>query len=324
MKKNRKLYIFIVILFITALMINPKKYSKSILDGCSLFFYNVFPTLFPLMFFSKILEGLNFSNNIAKLTYKPINKIFHTTGYSSYVFVLSLFCGYPLTSKIIADLSNENMISNDEILAISSFTSNSNPMFIIGTIGSIMLNNTKFALIILVSHYTSSILNGLIHSTFRLKNITTTIPKFESESEINFLEIMTNITTSLMVVLGYITIFNLITNILIDYKIIEYISYPFCKLYEKINLPCNLPYYNLLSLLEITRGIKDLSLSNITPYILLPSITSAISFGGLCINLQCYSFLQKTNIKFSSFIITKITQAIFAYVICYLICLIVL
>lgn len=323
MKKSRNLLIFIVILFITALMINPAKYSKSILEGCSLFFYNVFPTLFPLMFFSKILEGLNFSNIIAKFTYKPINKIFHTTGYSSYIFALSLFCGYPLTSKIIADLAENNLLDKDELLSISSFTSNSNPMFIIGTIGAIMLKNINFALIILISHYTSSFFNGLIHSTFKLKNVTNSLPKFDNKSNIDFLDIMTNTMSSLLVVLGYITIFNLISDILIDYKVIEYLAYPFCKLYEKINLPYNLPYYNLLSFLEVTRGIKELSLLNLPINILLPTITSAISFGGMSINLQCYSFLQKTNIKFASFIITKITQAIFAYVICYILCLIV-
>ena len=324
MKKSRNLLIFIVIFFVTTILINPQKYSKSILDGISLFVYNVLPTLFPLMIFSKLLEGLNFSNFLAKYTYKPINKIYHTSGYSSYIFVLSLFCGYPLTSKILADLYKSNKINKDEVLAISSFTSNSNPMFIIGTIGAIMLKNTNFALIILISHYTSSIINGIIYSTFKLKKSNNNFESINNNNKIDLLDIMQNTTNSLLVVLGYIAIFNLITDICIDYKIIDTLTMPFCSMYEKMHLPNTLPYYNTLSFIEITRGIKDLSVSNINPVILLPTICSNISFGGMCINLQCYSFMQNTGIRFSSFILTKITQAIFAYVICYFVCLIVL
>ena len=318
MKKNKSFLIFIVIFFITAIFINPAKYIESIISGAKLFFYNVFPTLLPFVFFTNLLSTTPFSYYISKILYKPINKIYHTSYYSAYIFIMSFFVGYPISTKLISDLANDNKIYSNEILAISSFTSNCNPLFIIATIGVLFLKNTYFALIILVSHYTSSLLNGIIHSTLKLKKqpvVTYDLIKIEDNN------IVKNTAWSIITVFIYVCIFNLIIDIVIDYNILYYITYPFNFIFTKLKFPENYLYYNLLSKIEVTNGIYKLCNMNIKNIYLLPLIASSVSFGGLSINLQCHSFI-KDKIKFSSFLYTKITQAIFAYVICFILCII--
>lgn len=302
------------------MLINPTRYSLSVINGIKLFVVNVFPTLFPFMLFSKLLQELGFSNDVAKRTYRISPKIFHTGSYSGYVYIMSLLCGYPVSSKIIYDLYGENKLQKNEILAVSSFTSCSNPIFIIGSIGGLMLKNAGFALIILLCHYASSILNGIIFSTLKLKKPICEKPVFLTDRNIEIDKTMQSAIFSILAVGGYICLFNLISDVLIDYRIIEFAANIFGKIFTLIHISPKLAYGNLLAFIEVTRGAKELCFASCDYLYLLPFLCSAVSFGGLSINMQSFSYLQKCGVTFGKFFLTKISQAIIAFCLCFIVC----
>jgi len=62
--------IIVVMLFI---LFDPVTYSKSIINGLSLYFFNVLPGLLPFMFFIKQLTNQNFIVKIIK-PFKNVSK----------------------------------------------------------------------------------------------------------------------------------------------------------------------------------------------------------------------------------------------------------
>ena len=63
-----------------------------------------------------------------------------------------MLSGYPLGAKLTCDLYNENKISKSEAQRILCFSNNSGPIFIIGTIGTQMLNNSALGYKLLAIH----------------------------------------------------------------------------------------------------------------------------------------------------------------------------
>ena len=72
----------------------------------------------------------------------------------------------------------------------------------------------------------------------------------------------------------------------------------------------------LNGIVEMTHGCLDITTCGLSPATITVLCTGLITFGGLATMLQAYAFLQKIGIKIGFFLAQKITQTIFACVIC--------
>ena len=161
------LAIFLVMIF---LLLDPTTYATSVINGLKLFFTAVLPGLLPFMFLCKMLTNLNISRFFNFLS-KPMNYLFGLSSNCFYAFFMSSISGYPIGSKITSDLYSQNKIKDNEILKCALLSSTSGPVFVIGSVGAIMLQNAKIGLIIYISNITASILSIVfIHIIEILKN----------------------------------------------------------------------------------------------------------------------------------------------------------
>jgi len=86
------------------------------------------------------------------------------------VFFLSILSGYPVGSKIIADLYKSNEISKTDAIKTASFCSNSGPMFILGSVAIGMFANKTMGILILISHIFGALFNGVIYRNLGANN----------------------------------------------------------------------------------------------------------------------------------------------------------
>jgi len=282
---------------------------------------NILPSLLPFLFLTKLITELNLLKPLSDKLEKITKFLFIAPAISSYVFLMSIISGYPVGAKIIEDLYLNNVISSRTATKLTTFCSTSGPIFIIGTVGAIFFNDVKIGYCILISHIIGAILNGILYRKFYVdeqKNDS----KFESEKSSNILSkcIMQSI-TSILVVGGWIAIFFVLTDMLND----SYILYPLEKFFDWIFncfsiSNCGKPFVN--GLLEITRGLKDLSALNLSKFFIVPISTFLISFGGISINVQALCFLKTCKVSTKFFFLQKITQAIISCVISILFCFI--
>ena len=303
MKKYKDFLILILfILIFIELLINRNLIFQTVNQSLDLWVNTLLPTLFPFFIISDILISYNIINIIPKNIKIFLCKLFNINENAISVFLLSLLSGFPSNAKITRTLYDNKKLNKNEASHILMFTHFSNPFFI-SMISSVFLNNSKITIIILLTQYLSNIILGIIvrnHHYITKSNTITTNYKCQSfpNTLINAIKSSLN---SVLLILGTLTSFlifsKLITNLI------------------------SLNNYNntlLNGILELTSGLKSLSLLNIKEIykVILSSIF--ITFGGFCIHMQVISQISDTEIKYKPFLIGRILQSFISIPISYL------
>lgn len=315
---NRKLILILVITIILgAIVINPEVYITSCLNGIMVWATVVLPALLPFIFFTKTLTELGVADILAS-KFKLFPKIFKVPSLAIYVFILSILSGYPVGAKIVADLYESGAISKEEAYKITTFTSNSGPMFILGSVGIGMLTSRNLGIIILISHILGALINGLIYRNHK-ENSTEINKKIIEKNNLSIGDLMWNTVHSVLIIGGFIALFFVIIEIINYLNIFSPISNLFSKIF---NCDANIFTAIFNGIFEITRGCLDISKLGLSELVSGTLCTFIISFGGLATTMQALVFLKKFDMRFSFFIKQKITHAIFASVISFILLLI--
>lgn len=287
------LYIILFFILIVLILINSYEIIQSIHFSFSLCINNVFPSLIPFMLLSNILINYNFVNDISNILENIMKKIFKVNKNCSFALIMSILSGSPSNAKYLKDLYDNNLISLKDVQKCLNFCHFTNPIFIIGTIGVVFLNNKKIGLIILISHYISSIIIGLFNKkdNYIKKNNFILINKKN-----NFISILkdsiNNTINTLLLILGIITTCIIIT----------------CILNKILYIDNNNKF--IYGLIEMTQGLKYISNSNYS--IEFKSMISSflISFGGICIHAQTFSILDNKKIRYFPYLISRFIHGI--------------
>jgi len=301
-KKTTNLIIVIFLLITVFYMITcSNNVIESVTFSISIWKDNLFPTLFPFFIVSNLLLKYGFVELIGKILTLPMQKLFKLPGEAGFVLAASLFSGFPSGAKYTKDLVSENKLTKEEGARLLTFTHYSNPLFILGMVGTILLNNKTLSFLILISHIFGGLLTGYIinHKYNYIKtNNKSKINKITEPTK-TFGELLTksifDSLNTMFLLLGVVTIF-LIINSFIN---------------KIITLP---PILNtiLSGTLEMTQGVKLASTLNIPEIIKIILITAFISFGGLSVHMQTISIIAEENIKYKTFLSARILHTILA------------
>lgn len=163
MKYIRKLIpIIILILFLLSMIIFSDVVIKSVSFAVNICINNLFPSMLPFLILSSILSNYGFVELASHILSPIMRNLFHLNSNCAYVLVLSLLSGSPANSKYIKELLDSNKITIGDANQILLFSHFVNPIFIIGTIGTIFLGNKTYGFIILISHYLANLIIGIM------------------------------------------------------------------------------------------------------------------------------------------------------------------
>lgn len=290
------------------MLLNSKIIILSVGNSLEVWKNNLFPTLFPFFIISNLLISYGFIEILANIFNTPIKHLFKCSPNSSFIILMSMISGIPSNAKYIKDLLSENKISLKEANKLILFTHFSNPLFILGTIGNIYLNNYKLGIFILISHYVTNLILGI---TLRIKD--TSQEEKEKNLMLNNLKgnnnfgkvlsksLNTSIDTILLI-LGVITFFNILTTIIS----------------ESLNIKNLLIKSIITSIFEMTSGLNLLRLTNISLRLKTILMTMIISFGGLSTHMQVISILDNKKIRYFPYLIFRIIHALLSGIICFI------
>ncbi len=298
-KKAINIVMICLLLTIIYFMITASnKVIESVNFSISIWKDNLFPTLFPFFVVSSLLLNYGFVDILGNLLSKPMNKLFHLPGCCGFVLAISLVSGFPSGAKYTKDLVENNLITTKQAERLLTFTHYSNPLFILGMIGSILLNNQKLAYLIIIAHIVSGLLVGII---FRKKNYYSceNMQKKSNKTSKTFGQLLTeSIMSSLntmFLLLGIVTIFLIISTIIKNI----------------VSLP---PILSTIvsGILEMTQGVKLASLMQTSELIKIIIITGIISFGGLSVHMQVLGIISEQKIRYKYFFLARIIHSILA------------
>lgn len=316
--------IFTMIVFSIMILIlsNPKRYTSGTIEGLKLFFFSVLPGLFPFMLLTKLLTEVGLVFKISSKFDKCSRFVFNTPGVSLYAFLMSILSGYPIGAKIISDLYSKNLITEQDAKRMSVFCTTSGPIFVIGAVGMSMFGSYKIGILIYLSHILSSVILGILYgwlSKNNNSNIThySTPQIIESSSSAGIIgNAISNTINSLFVVGAYITIFYLITEIIVSLNILPVLSNTLFNITKNFGFSQDSITGFLYGLIEVTRGTKSLSVSNEAINIILAS--GILSFSGFSIIMQSMAFLKQAKIKTHFFVTAKSVHMILSMILCFI------
>ena len=321
--KNLSYYIIplLVAFFNILIIIVPNVVISSAQAGLLLWFNKILPSILPFLIGTNILIHLGFIDFLGTLLDPFMKRFFNVSGCGAFALVLGILSGYPVGAKITASLRENNKLSQVEAQRLASFTNNSGPLFIIGTIGIGMYKNVYIGYLILFIHYISAITVGFI---FRFYKKTDTIiinnktsfkdallklklAKIKNNKTIGQIlgESVKSSLETISMVGGFVILFSVISEL---FKV----SGIFEKLGQLI-FPNNLqPFSNglFMGIIEITNGINILSSINGINGIIITC--GLVSFSGLSILAQTSSMIYKSDIKMNIYFISKLLHSIFS------------
>lgn len=291
-----KILLSIFVIYILGCMVlNPAAYLAITLDGLTAWALNVLPSVLVFVFLTKVLTSLGSLEKASKIFSKPMRALYGAPQSSSYVFMMSVLSGYPVGSKMIADLYESDKITRTDAFRMSAFCSNSGPMFIIGAVGAGMFGDARIGYIIFASHLLSALLNGLIYRKIKVKDL----PRNGTEKR-------QNVDLAQMVLDSALSLISVGTIIAIFFVVIASLG-PILSLFPP-------PVAALCSgLIEITKGSQMFGALGGKMAVVLASFV--ITFGGISTILQSLTMLNKIKMPAWLFALEKLTQALLAGII---------
>ena len=149
-------------MFGISLLIFSKSNLTAIKNGLKLWANSVVPSLFPFFVATELLMNTNFVNILGRFLNHFMKPIFNIRGEGSFGLIMGIISGYPVGAKIACDFRTNNICDKEECERLLSFTNNSGPLFIVGTVGISMFGNSSIGLLLLITHILSSLTVGII------------------------------------------------------------------------------------------------------------------------------------------------------------------
>ncbi len=307
----KKIWVSVVIMFLL-LFISFEILNESSLILASVSFSfkvwkeNIFPSLFPFFVLSEILVYFGFIEFVSELFKRVMNFLFKVKGECAFILIMSLVSGFPSHAKYTKELYQKGFIDEKEATKMLTFTHFSNPLFVLGTVSVLFLNNKEVGVLILLCHYLGNFIIGLLIRNYHpsspslesfslhraiLKMHEARISRKESFGEM-ILHALTHAIDTLLMILGTVTLFLVLTTIL--NHVFSFSSYT-----QSI----------LNGFIEMTQGLKYVSLLTIP--LKLKAILSVmiLSFGGFSVHMQIANILSDTPISYFPFLTARLFHA---------------
>lgn len=161
-KLKRNFIPLIFIGFTFCLLLFSKSNLPAIKSGLSLWANSVVPSLFPFFVATELLMHTGIVYQLGNLLNRYMKPLFNIRGEGAFAFIMGIISGYPIGAKIATNFRKEQICTKEECERLLSFTNNSGPLFIIGSVGILLYRNTMIGLLLFITHLLASLSVGII------------------------------------------------------------------------------------------------------------------------------------------------------------------
>ncbi len=312
------------LLFTLCLIIFSQSNIPVVTKAINLWITSVVPALLPFFIATELLMHTNLTSNLGNLLDKPMKFLFNVDGKGGFALIMGIISGYPVGAKIASEFRINKICSKEDCERLLSFTNNSGPLFIIGTVGIVMFGNSTIGFLLFLTHLMGSLTTGFIFRfwrTHRSPEETYSNPKYVHFKDLGTIltESISNGISTILLIGGFIIIFSIIINILNQTGFLDFFTYIFKSLFEIIGLKEDFTSAIITGLFEITNGIQLISnIPNKKLSINIIITAFLLGLGGLSIFLQVLSITSKTDLSIKPYIIGKLLHSIFASIYTYI------
>lgn len=267
--------------------------TEGIRNGLNVCGTAVIPSLFPFTVLSDFVLRSGLGNIIGKRLSPVTRRLFRLPDAAGCAVLLALFGGFPVGARSAVQLYESGEISQKQGRRMLFFCVNAGPAFVVGTVGSSMLNSRKAGIILFLSLTLTAIITGILSRFFdsSKENVSLSKPVFDgsviSDSVSSSIEAMLNICAWILLFFG----------------LNAYL----------LRLPVNEKIGTLMSVIsEVTGGCLHCSGT-------LPAFVCAFAIGwsGLAVHFQLLPYMKKLRMSLPFFWLSRLLAGVFASVIAF-------
>ena len=312
-KKIRENWIAcIFILFAISLIVFSKSNIPAAKEGIDLWVSSVIPALFPFFVATELLSHTNIISFIGKLFNKFMRPIFNVPGEGAYALVMGIISGYPVGAKIVTNFRLQGVCNKVEAERLLTFTNNSGPLFILGTVGISLFRDTTTGIVLLITHILSCITVGIIFRFWKIsKNYNYEVKQLDNKNKITDINtpvklsnlgeiISTSIHNAIITTVqigGFVILFSVIISILKNSSILGSLSTLLSPIFNLFHIPSDFINGFISGIIELTNGVKNIcsiTFKEISVNIILVSFL--LGFGGFSVLLQVNFIFVNMNL----------------------------
>lgn len=313
----------ILIAFTGCLIIFSSSNLSAAKSGLVLWSNSIVPSLFPFFVATELLSHTNFAYYLGRILNRFMKPVFNIRGEGCFAFIMGIISGYPIGAKIAANFRENNVCTKEECERILSFTNNSGPLFIIGTVGISMFGNSTIGFLLLITHLLASLTVGFI---FRFWKYGSKSPVIKTNSYVNSKDnislsnlggilgnSISNSINTLLLIGGFVVLFSVIISILQTSQLLYILSDLLQPLFDLLHIPDSFTTGFISGILELTNGlniISNLPYKKLSINIIIASFL--LGLGGISILFQVWSTIAKTDLSIKPYILGKILHACFS------------
>lgn len=325
LKLKRNILPLIFLVFTCCLLIFSKSNLPAIKSGLSLWATSVVPSLFPFFVATELLMHTNIVYHLGNVLNPIMRPLFNIRGEGAFAFIMGIISGYPIGAKIASNFRKNNICTKEECERLLSFTNNSGPLFIIGTVGILLFRNTAIGILLFITHLLASITVGIIFRFWKRNSISkdyvsNSVHKANTNSYVSFSnlgevlsESITSSISTILLIGGFVVIFSSIISILNSSGILNIASIFIKPIFNLFHIDVSFINGLLTGILEITNGISAISnivCRKLSINIILTSFL--LGFGGISVLLQVWSITAKTDLSIKPYVLGKLLHGFLA------------
>ncbi len=144
------------------IVVFPAKGLEAATRGVAIWWDVLFPALFPFFVISEMMLGFGIVHFFGALLDPMMRPLFRVPGIGGFVMAMGFASGYPIGARLTSQLWEQKLVNRDEGERLVSFTSTSDPIFLIGAVSVGFFHDAGLAVIFALSHYGTGIVLGLI------------------------------------------------------------------------------------------------------------------------------------------------------------------
>lgn len=296
--------------------------------GLALWANHVVPSLLPFFIGVELLSHTSLISVLGKILNPIMRPIFNVPGQGAFALVMGILCGYPTGAKIVTKFREDGICTKEEAERLLSFTNNSGPLFIVGTVGISLFADTRTGFLLLLTHIAACLSVGFCFRFWKCKKtsknsskITSYHASSSSSSEtasfanlggILSESIMSSVRTIVMIG-GFVVLFSVVISILKQSHVLDIICFCLEPLFNMIGISLEYLPGLLTGTIELTNGVKEIaaiSSRTISTNVILCSFL--LGFGGFSVLLQVFSITSKSDISIKPYFYGKLLQGLLA------------
>lgn len=153
---------FVTLSIAALFLLFPGDSFRASIRGLAIWWDVLFPALFPFLVISETMLGLGIVHFLGTLLDPMMRPVFRVPGIGGFIMAMGFASGYPVGARLSSQMWEQHLINRDEGERLISFTSTSDPIFLIGAVSVGFFHDPALAGILAIAHYGAGILVGVL------------------------------------------------------------------------------------------------------------------------------------------------------------------